>query len=523
MKLKTHTKILLAMAILAVTCAGIWLLGLKDVVARFRTSTPDVAGPATSDGKAPPATVNSGEPLGTASNPLKVSIVSWHGYAPALVANGASLTTQPGSIYANEGVNVQFLLQDELPPLVSNFEPGIAQCSWRTIDFFAQEQPAVRTNKLDARIVAIVDNSRGSDAVIAKGDVNSIEDLAGKSVALAQFTPSDMVLQNAVEQSSLTARKRNTIAYKYIGSVPDVRAAFEGGQVDAAVLWEPDTSLALKHVPGAHVVYSTKTATNLIYDVMVCDKRVIDSQPDVIQKFVSGWMKGVEAAEKDRSQATKALSATEPMFASLIKDEGEPFMNSLYDGVLWTGLDENIRIMGMAGGSNYAETVYAQADKIWREHTDLIAKDTPVIPPAEGFDYRFIKKLADADAAAKEAAKVPEFTFTNAERETAVKKNEAQLTKPVSINFAAGSADLSKRAVQTIDADMVPLLDSMGGAYFSVEGNTDSTGNMNANKKLSKARAEAVVGYLVKNGSTRQSGFACRVTAPTSRFATKRT
>src|SRR3569623_3547797 len=38
-------------------------------------------------------------PLGSAAHPLKVSIVSFHGYAPALVANGNSLTTQPGSLY----------------------------------------------------------------------------------------------------------------------------------------------------------------------------------------------------------------------------------------------------------------------------------------------------------------------------------------------------------------------------------------------------------------------------------------
>jgi NitT/TauT family transport system substrate-binding protein len=495
MKLKTHTKILLAMAILSVTCAGIWLLGLKDVVAKL-TSGGSKQVAVTADGA--PSTVPTGEPVGTDANPLKVSIVSWHGYAPALVANGNALKTQPGSLYANEGVNVEFLLQDDLPTLVSSFESGVAQCSWRTIDFFAQEHPQVRNNKLDARIVAIVDNSRGSDAVIAKGDVNSIEDLAGKSVALAQFTPSDMVLQNAVQQSSLTARKRDAIAYKYIASLAEVRAAFEAGQVDAAVLWEPDTSLALKRTPGSHVVYSTKTATNLIYDVMVCDKRVIDANPDAIQKFVNGWMKGIETAEKNRAEATKALRATEPLFDTLIKEEGDAFMDGLYEGVVWTGLDENIRIMGMAGGSNYAEAVYSQADKIWRGNTELIAKDTPVIAPSEAFDYRFIKKLADADAAAKEAAKKPEFTFTETQRDEAVKKSEAQLTKPVSINFAPGTSELSKRAIQTIDTEMVPLLDSMGGAYFSVEGNTDGTGNAAANKRLSKERAEAVVSYLVK-------------------------
>jgi outer membrane protein OmpA-like peptidoglycan-associated protein len=165
--------------------------------------------------------------------------------------------------------------------------------------------------------------------------------------------------------------------------------------------------------------------------------------------------------------------------------------------VKWTGLADNIRVLGLGGDASSAESIYAQADKLWRDSTDLIAKDTPVIVPKEAFDLRFVQKLAEANTQAKEDAKKPEFTFSNAEREVAV-KSEPELTKPVSINFTTGSAELTKRATQTIDSEIVPLMDRMGGAYFSVEGNTDSTGNAAANKKLSQQRAQAVIDYLVK-------------------------
>lgn len=500
-RLKTHTKVLLAMAVSAITCAGVWHLGLRDVVQGAdlpggdpadpnAPNTPVAAKPAPSSGKGA---------LGSAGNPLKVSIVSWHGYAPALVANGNSLTTKKGSIYDQEGVNVEFLLQDDIPTTVSLFEPGIAQCVWRTIDFFAQEHPQIRANKLDAKVVLVVDNSRGSDAILAKGDITKVEDLAGKSVGLAQYTPSHMVLVHAIEQSLLTERKKQTISYKFInGGTAEVRAAFESGSIDAAVLWEPDTSLALKNTPGSKVVYSTATATNLIYDTIVCDSRVIEANPDVIQRFVTGWLKGVDAAEADKAKATEALAATEPMFADLIKQQGAAFMASLYEGVKWTGLSDNLRVFGLAGEASSAEAIYGRADKIWRESTDAVQQDAPTIPPKEAFDLRFVQKLAEADAAAKEKAKQPEFTFTSTERDVAVKKKAPELTKPVSVNFGSGSAELSKRAQQTIDSEIVPLLDSMGSAYFSVEGNTDATGSAGTNQKVSLARAQAVVDYLVK-------------------------
>ena len=57
-----------------------------------------VAAAQTDGGKTSSAAAYAGKgdgPLGSAGNPLKVSIVSFHGYAPALVANGQSRRRVP--------------------------------------------------------------------------------------------------------------------------------------------------------------------------------------------------------------------------------------------------------------------------------------------------------------------------------------------------------------------------------------------------------------------------------------------
>jgi outer membrane protein OmpA-like peptidoglycan-associated protein len=68
----------------------------------------------------------------------------------------------------------------------------------------------------------------------------------------------------------------------------------------------------------------------------------------------------------------------------------------------------------------------------------------------------------------------------------------------VTVNFASGQAALTKRAEKTIDTEMVPFIEHNGSAYFEISGNTDSTGNAAINNRLSLARAETVVDYLVK-------------------------
>ncbi|MEZ4239334.1 MAG: phosphate ABC transporter substrate-binding/OmpA family protein [Myxococcota bacterium] len=502
-KLTPLAKGLIAVTILAVTGAAAWHLALRDMV----FGSGDDAGTPTAGTPDPKplgglfGSKPSG-PLGSDGNPLKVSIVSFHGYAPALVANGNSLKTKPGSTFADLGLNVELVIQDDIPTLATIFESGSAQCAWRTSDFWAQEQPNLRNAGLDGRAVMIVDNTQGADAIIAKDPgVQKVEDLAGKSVALLQFTPSHGMVIDAIENSSLSARKKQSVKLVYVNAeegTAGVRAMLEGGHVDAAALWDPDLSLAVKNVPGTHVVYSTKTATNLIYDVIVCDKRVLDDPANepAIGKLVEGWMKGVDQAEADPDNAVEALVSTEEFFALLAKDEGKPFVKGLFDTLVWTGVEDNARILGLAGGTNHYARVYKRFDGIYRAAGALANPNSPVIDPAESIELKYVQALLTKDAAAQEKAKEPEFTFSDTEREKA-QKNEAIVTRPVTVNFASGSADLTKRAERTIDEEMVPMIENLGSAYFEVSGNTDSTGGRQANLALSQRRANAVVDYLV--------------------------
>lgn len=463
-----------------------------------------VATAQTDGGKPVAAGSNAGKgdgPLGSSGNPLKVSIVSFHGYAPALVANGQSLKTESGSLFDREGLNVEFVIQDDIPTLSTIFEAGTAQCAWRTSDFWAQEQPNLRNSGHDAKAVMIVDNTRGADAIIAKDpSIRSVEDLAGKKLALLQFTPSHGMSIDAIDNSSLSARRKQSIEYVYIAAedgLAGVRAALESGSVDAAALWDPDLSLALRATRG-HVVYSTKTASNLIFDVIVCDQRVLDNPQgrEAVQKLVNGWMKGVDAAKVNPDGAVDALVKTEEFFTLLAKDEGKPFVKKLFDNLLWTGVADNARILGMSGGTNHYERVYQRFDQIYRAAGALANPKSPVIAPQDSFDTSFIRKLYDASTSAQVEAKKVE-TYTAVEREEAVQA-PATVTKPVIVNFGSGQAALSKRAERTIDTDMVPFIENNGSAYFEISGNTDSTGNLAVNNRLSQARAEAVVDYLSK-------------------------
>lgn len=505
------TKVLSVLIVVAALGSVAWNFVLKD---KFSKS-PDAAATATAlktgavtgpsstlatTAAAAPANPNS--PLGTPGNPLKVSIVSFHGYAPALIANGNSLKTVAGSIYARLGVAVEFVINDDIPTLTTLFESKAAQCAWRTSDFWAQEQPNLRNSGHDAKGIMLVDNTRGADAVISSDpSIKRIEDLPGQSVALVQFTPSHGMLIDAIENSSLTARGKQQIKLVFVKpeeGTSGVRAALISGNVKVAALWDPDLSLAIRDAK-ASVIYSTKAASNLIFDLITCDQREL-SQPQneaMFQKFVDGWMEGVGVAKANPDLAVEALVATEDYFRQLASKEGKPFIKSLFGNLLWTDVSDNARVLGLAGDASHYDRVYTRFDQIYRAAGALANPKSPVISPQDSFDYRFIKNALARNVKAQEAAARPAQTYSEQGRAAAMTV-PAQVTKPVAVTFASGSFELSRKAQQVIDKEMVPFLESNGAAYFELSGNSDSVGSASANQVLSTQRAKAVAEYLEK-------------------------
>lgn len=498
---------LLVVIIIAALAAVAWNFFLKERFSQKNTEHAPTAnaGGSTSNAAAHvggSATANPNATLGSPGNPLKVSIVSFHGYAPGLLANGSSLKTAAASIYSRLGLSVEFVINDDIPAITTLFESKTAHCVWRTSDFWAQEQPNLRNSGHDAKAIMLVDNTRGGDAIITRDpSVKRVEDLAGKSVALVQFTPSHGMLIDAIENSSMTARAKQQVKMVFIKpeeGTSGVRSAIVGGQVDAAVLWDPDLSLAVRDAK-AHVIYSTKTASNLIFDLMACDQRELDKpqNAEVFQKFVDGWMEGVEEAKANPDRAVEALVNTEEYFRLLASKEGKPFIKGLFGNVLWTGLSDNARILGLAGDTNHYERVYTRFDQIYRAAGALANPKSPVIPAQDSFDYRFIKVALARDANAKEAAARPAQTYTEQGRTEAMTA-PAQVTKPVAVSFLSGSHELSKKAQLVIDREMVPFIENNGSAYFELSGNSDSVGSDQSNLALSNQRAKAVAEYLEK-------------------------
>ena len=83
----------------------------------------------------------------------------------------------------------------------------------------------------------------------------------------------------------------------------------------------------------------------------------------------------------------------------------------------------------------------------------------------------------------------------------------AMSNKKVVINFPVNGYTLDNEARAIIDEEFVAIAKEFSNTRIRVEGNTDNTGNYNANVSLSKKRANAVVDYLVNEHGMQRNRF----------------
>lgn len=141
---------------------------------------------------------------------------------------------------------------------------------------------------VDFKIVLVNDNSYGADGLVVREGINSIQDLRGKKVATEVGTLEHMFLLKILHDNGMTI---DDIEFTNM-TINDAGPAFIAGSVDAAVLWEPTLSTAIK--AGGILLYSTKSEPGLIPDTLAVRGEVLKSSPDAVQKIVNAWFDGVE-------------------------------------------------------------------------------------------------------------------------------------------------------------------------------------------------------------------------------------
>lgn len=411
---------------------------------------------------------------------VRVRVNVWVGCVGGLVANGG-LDTQPDSIFGKKGLKVSFKIIDDWTEGAAALATNNVDVMLTTADVYAKDFAQFKEKGFGSHAFLMVDWSRGADGVIGKQGINSIEDLAGKTIAFAPYTPSHFLLYNGLKTSGLGTDQRTEIFNKAVHTKDGIEPAtlFAQEKVDAAVAWDPDMSDAVSKRPGSKKIYDTKIANRLVADILVVSDSFSSKHPQTVLKFAQGWLEGVEFIKQQPERAYGLIGT--------VKDFNIPadLAKTMLGGVKLADYADNRAFMGSAGSNSDYDNILSMAQDMYRE----LRINKQRFSPEDSLDRRYIEKLSDSFSMASSEAPI--------EYKEPARGATPIATQHRSIYFEPNSSHMSMDSRAIVD-ELAGTMRAYENTIVDIEGNTDSTGSRAYNIQLSHARADEVRNYLVQ-------------------------
>jgi sulfonate transport system substrate-binding protein len=139
-------------------------------------------------------------------------------------------------------------------------------------------------------VAAVVERDQHSDSVLVPegSDIESVEDLKGKKVAVARGTSSHGLLIKALLRAGLTL---DDIEANYLAPA-DGLAAFTSGSVDAWVVWDPFTTQAVQETGAVEIAGGAPDDNGLQFEIASSKSLEEEDTREMIVDFVDRVAQG---------------------------------------------------------------------------------------------------------------------------------------------------------------------------------------------------------------------------------------
>ncbi len=152
---------------------------------------------------------------------------------------------------------------------------------------------AARADGLDLVAVLVFDESRGGDAVIARPDVRSLADLAGRRIGVEQTAVGALVLQAMLRSAGLRLDQVEPVVL----TVAEHVEAWREQRVDAMVSFEPALSQML--ALGGRRVFDSRSMPGAIVDVLAVRRPVLERHPRGLRQIAAAHFEMLVRWQKD--------------------------------------------------------------------------------------------------------------------------------------------------------------------------------------------------------------------------------
>ena len=445
-------------------------------------------------------------------NTIVFALNVWAGWAPIILANNGF---EPGKVWTapnGRTFKVKLTLIDDPVSMRDAYAAGKAHIGWATVDMLPLFlEQLKRDSRTMPRVYQQIDYSFGGDGIVCRDAIKTVSDIKGKTIVLAQNSPSHYFALNAMISGGL---QPGDIEWKYTADAFQAAAAFNADKkIACAVSWSPDI-YNLAKAAGNKMLVNTQTANKLIADTWFMRADVAKDHPYLAE----GLMRGIfDAMEQLTTQAGKTAAAKLMATGySLPEADALAMLGDAHNTNVVENREFFLNANNPANFQRTFETAYFLYRKVGALSGDAVAFD-------DIFDGGPLTKLAkDPKYANQKNEYQIQFVPTTALSVQA--ESQEILTKAVVIQFFPNSDSIFKMVTKAVNGKTVDemydpnvknvveevgrLAGQYGAARIVIEGHTDasmrSSGMVTAAdvQELSLRRANAVKEAIVRKFSS---------------------
>src|SRR6185436_16452401 len=175
----------------------------------------------------------------TAERTVRFAINVWAGWGPIIYANNGF---KPGKVWkspSGKDFKLELVLIDDPIGMRDAYAGGKLHIGWATLDMLPLFLEGLRKDsRVMPRVYQQVDWSNGGDGIVVRESVKTMSDLRGKTIVLAQNSPSHFFVLNALINAGVQPAE---VEFKFTQDAFQAAAAFNADKRLAGVVsWAPD-------------------------------------------------------------------------------------------------------------------------------------------------------------------------------------------------------------------------------------------------------------------------------------------